>query len=164
MNETTFSPNFYGKLSDTLIRAGFLSSIVTTETPRFQKYLRKPACLLHDRWTFHDDLTPGSATYRLGQRHGLFQEIQLERKAGRATLTASDPKSGMTQTIVYDTTAKKVISNRLQKPYRGRSKRYDVLIDENSEVELKFVPPARTKKPKTCPVYRELALLATRDA
>lgn len=114
------------ELEQSFRKQGFLTAIVTLQSPRFRNYLKKPANMLHDRWVYLERSHDG-ALYRLGHERGLRQELFIQRPTKQAILTTHEPQTGRYQVIVFDMVTKSVISNRLHFEYSGASAAYDYL-------------------------------------
>lgn len=100
-------------LEKRLNESGLLTAIVTLDSPRFKHYLKKPANLLHDRWTYMERDDAQGVLYRLGTDRGIRQELTIDRRTKHATVITYDPRAGREQTIVFDLKSKEVLSNRV---------------------------------------------------
>lgn len=101
------------ELEKRLSESGLLTAIVTLDSPRFKHYLKKPANLLHDRWTYMERDDASGVLYRLGSERGIRQELTISRRTKQATLVTYDPRAGREQTLVFDLKTKTVLSNRV---------------------------------------------------
>ena len=101
------------ELEKRLRESGLLTAIVTLDSPRFKHYLKKPANLLHDRWTYMERDDASGVLYRLGSERGIRQELTISRRTKQATLKTFDPRAGREQVLVFDLVRKEVLSNRV---------------------------------------------------
>ena len=108
-----FSARIVPELESGLRESGLLTSLVTLDSPRFAHYLKKPANLLHDGWTYVEGDSSGSAYYRLGDQNGTRQELSICRTTRQATLNTYQPKIGRVQRLVYSLSSKDVLENSL---------------------------------------------------
>jgi len=107
------------ELEKRLRESGLLTAIVTLDSPRFKHYLKKPANLLHDRWTYMERDDARGVLYRLGSERGIRQELNISRRTKQATVTTYDPRAGREQSIVFDLVSKAVISNTVRHDSAG---------------------------------------------
>lgn len=101
------------ELEKRLSESGLLTAIVTLDSPRFKHYLKKPANLLHDRWTYMERDDANGVLYRLGSERGIRQELTISRRTRQATLTTHDPRAGRLQTLVFDLKTREVLRNQV---------------------------------------------------
>ena len=101
------------ELEKRLSESGLLTAIVTLDSPRFKHYLKKPANLLHDRWTYMERDDASGVLYRLGSERGIRQELTISRRTKEATLTTYDPRAGREQVLVFDLKTKSVLRNQV---------------------------------------------------
>lgn len=94
-----------------LREAGLLTTLVTIESQRFRHYLKKPANLLHDGWSFVESADGKSVTYRLGEEQGARQELRICRTSKTAILRTYQPRAGRTQNITFDFATKSIVEN-----------------------------------------------------
>lgn len=106
------------ELEKRLRESGLLTAIVTLDSPRFKHYLKKPANLLHDRWTYMERDDSG-VLYRLGSERGIRQELNISRRTRQAIVTTHDPRAGREQIVVFDLVSKSVISNTVKHDSAG---------------------------------------------
>lgn len=104
-----FSARIVPELESCLRESGLLTSVVTMDSPRFARYLKKPANLLHDGWTYVE--SESAACYRLGEEGGTRQELMICRRTHQATLRTFQPKLGRLQTLVYSFAGRDVVEN-----------------------------------------------------
>jgi hypothetical protein len=109
-----FSARIVPELESSLRDQGLLTSLVTLDTPRFAHYLKKPANLLHDGWSYVEGEGGARAFYRLGDREGTRQELTICRQTRQATLSTYQPKLGRVQRMVYSLTSKDVLENSVE--------------------------------------------------
>jgi hypothetical protein len=101
------------ELEKRLSESGLLTAIVTLDSPRFKHYLKKPANLLHDRWTYMERDDASGVLYRLGTDRGIRQELTICRRSRQAILVTYDPRAGRKQTLVFDLKTREVLRNQL---------------------------------------------------
>lgn len=101
------------ELEKRLSESGLLTAIVTLDSPRFKHYLKKPANLLHDRWTYMERDDASGVLYRLGSERGIRQELTISRRTREATLTTYDSRAGREQVLVFDLKSKTVLKNQV---------------------------------------------------
>ena len=106
-----YSSRLVPELETGLRDSGLLTSLVTLDSPRFVGYLKKPANMLHDGWTYVEGENSNSAFYRLGDENGTRQELVICRNSRQATLSTIEPKLGRTQTLIYSLIGKSVLQN-----------------------------------------------------
>ena len=106
-----FSARIVPELEAGLKDSGLLTSLVTLDSPRFAHYLKKPANLLHDGWTYVEGEEAGVAIYRLGDEGGTRQELAIRRQTRSATLSTYQPKMGRVQHLVYSLASRDVVDN-----------------------------------------------------
>lgn len=106
-----YSARIVPELENGLRESGLLTSLVTLDSPRFVRYLNKPANMLHDGWTYVEAENTGSAFYRLGEQDGTRQELVICRQSRQATLSTYQPRLGRTQTMVYSLASRNVLEN-----------------------------------------------------
>ncbi|MFA5506175.1 MAG: hypothetical protein WC314_15825 [Vulcanimicrobiota bacterium] len=107
----TPSARLVPELEARLRESGLLTAIVTLDSPRFKHYLKKPANLLHDRWTYLERGVDRTVIYRLGTPRGLRQDLIIKPVLKQAIVETVDPRTGRSQSIVYDMKRKCIISN-----------------------------------------------------
>ncbi len=99
------------ELEKRLSESGLLTAIVTLDSPRFKHYLKKPANLLHDRWSYTERDDNQGVLYRLGSERGIRQELTISRRTKQATLVTYDPRAGREQVLVFDLVSRTVSTN-----------------------------------------------------
>jgi hypothetical protein len=111
-----YSARLVPELVSSLRDQGLLTSLVTLDTPRFANYLRRPAKLLHDGWSYVEveGESEVGALYRLGDSDGIRQELTICRQTYQATLTTYSPALGRAQRMVYSMTGKNVLENTVE--------------------------------------------------
>lgn len=119
-----FSTRVLPELQNRLRDSGFLTAIVTVESPRFKHYLKKPANLLHDRWVYLERGRDRSVLYRLGTERGLRQDLTIHPLEQRAVIETYDPRLERKQTIVIDLGDKSVLSNTVDFELQEAPKAY----------------------------------------
>lgn len=108
-----YSARLVPELEVGLRDSGLLTSLVTLDSPRFSAYLKKPANLLHDGWTYVEGDGEG-AFYRLGQEGGARQELAVCRSTRQAVLSTYQPRLGRLQRMVYSLVSKEMLENTVE--------------------------------------------------
>lgn len=121
---------------------GLLTSLVTLDSPRFSGYLKKPANLLHDGWTYVESDKPGSAFYRLGEEQGARQELEICRATRQAVLTTYQPKLGRTQRMIYSLGSKEIVENSVFHDFGSHAVRHSFVFLNRREGRLSRVSEA----------------------
>ena len=127
------------ELEKRLAESGLLTAIVTMDSPRFKHYLKKPANLLHDRWTYLERDDSNGVLYRLGSERGIRQELTISRRTKQATLKTCDPRAGREQVLVFDLASKRVLSNRVTHECAGVTVTHNFLFLNKREGLLRRV-------------------------
>ncbi len=121
---------------------GLLTSLVTLDSPRFSGYLKKPANLLHDGWTYVEGDKPGCVFYRLGDEQGARQELEISRSTREAVLTTYQPKLGRTQKMVYSLASKEIVENSVFHDFGSHEVRHSFIFLNRREGRLSRVSEA----------------------
>ena len=127
------------ELEKRLSESGLLTAIVTLDSPRFKHYLKKPANLLHDRWTYMERDDANGVLYRLGSERGIRQELTISRRTKQATLKTHDPRAGREQTLVFDLVTKTVLDNQVTHDSAGVKVTHNFLFLNKREGLLRRV-------------------------
>lgn len=125
------------ELDKRLKESGLLTAIVTLDSPRFKAYLKKPAKLLHDRWSFAETEERQSVVYRIGSERSIRQELTICRNTKQATLLTVDPSAGREQTLVFDLREKSVLANKIVHNTAGESISHNFLFLNGREGMLR---------------------------
>jgi hypothetical protein len=109
-----YSARIVPEIEASLRESGLLTALVTLDSPRFAGYMKKPANLLHDGWTYVEAEESEPAFYRLGDPRGIRQELRICRRTRTATLLTVQPKLGRTQRLVYSQPARDIVENSVR--------------------------------------------------
>lgn len=101
------------ELEKRLSESGLLTAILTLDSPRFKHYLKKPANLLHDRWSYLERDDVQGVLYRLGSDRGIRQDLTINSRTKQATIKTIDPRAGREQVLVFDLVSKTVLVNQV---------------------------------------------------
>lgn len=124
------------ELENGLRELGLLTSLVTLDSPRFAGYLKKPANLLHDGWSYVQSDLPGTVCYRLGDEEGARQELVISRATRQATLVTYQPKHGRTQKLVYSLLTQEILENSVLHDFGTHSVRHCYIFLSRREGRL----------------------------
>ena len=131
-----YSARIVPEMEAGLQESGLLTALVTLDTPRFAGYLKKPANLLHDGWTYVEGSESEPAYYLLGDARGIRQELRLCRRTRTATLLSLQPKLGRTQRVIYSLAARQVMENCLHHDFGSHQVQHAFLFVSRSEGRL----------------------------
>lgn len=137
-----FSARIIPELEQSFKRKGFLTALITLDSPRFRHYLKKPRNLLHDRWRFQERGKSPGVLYSLDTGSGVAQEIIMDRKAAKAVLKTYAASSGLEQSIVFDMKEKRIVSNTVTYKYAQSTGVFHYLYLNEQKGVLKSVEPA----------------------
>lgn len=117
--------------------AGLLTAITNLKSPRFTRYLKKPAQMLRDGWQYQANTVSRALLYTLGGNHGMRQELLVNRNDRQVVLRTFCPNKGQTQQIVFCMETKEIIENKVETIWEGARTEHAFISLPNSEGMLR---------------------------